>query len=197
MTWENRGCYVLIEDQMNIPKAVQHDPRSFSRGSYIVLDKSRDFKCVANFGRLAQNLGWSPDSRRIVFYDTVKDEYGDYAKYALSIVDIPSGRVKQLVVTRRKSDCVWFGNDAVAAVTYDKYHVPTLSLYGIDGKVTKLMTTVEYATVKPLSTPIVPGSVVYQGLKSVGDAEGELWSVKPGGKPVRIVQSGHTGGNTR
>lgn len=155
----------------------------------LILDPAGHFSTTTQIGPLIMSNDFSPDGGKIAYIERMKDEYGDLELYVLKVMDISRHKVRTIAQGRRDPEFVWQSDKSLAVTTYDRYAVPTLSLMTLDGYVTKLLTARQYSKITPVGTPKVAGSVVYQSFTARQEAdyrEGDLWSVRPGGKPVLI-----------
>ena len=139
-------------------------------------------------GKRVTGFTFSPDSARIAFSETVKDEFGDYSSTALRVLNIKTGRTNTLLTNRRKMLYVWAGNDSLLVSVKDKYAIPSLVLTAVSGTKTLLTTNPKAGFIQPFAYLPSTKRSVYKISKSIYEYEApeELWAVEPGCAPVRL-----------
>ena len=222
--WENIGYYIYSSKERKVRIAAENEPgelvthgryimipqihetlakemsliiRVSGKGRYLVVDQADDFDTVMTLGDFMHRLEWAPDFERLAFLDMEKDKYGYYGDFVLKVADLENRRVRKILINSRRPSFLWHDNQTLAVATQDKYSVPSLMRFDLSGKGTKLVTAPEYMLLEPLKKYKVPGSIVYQGLTCSCMQKGYLWSIKPGGKPVRFTDPKRKGSRSQ
>jgi hypothetical protein len=192
--WTVGRRYVLISLSNPLVTSVSKDLGVGGWGRVLVLDSMNRFSAAMKIGGLIGTMEFSPGGGKIAYMEIEKDEFGDLEKYSIKVTDISTRKTRTLASGRMKPEFIWNGENRLVVTTYDSHAVPTLSLIGLDGSKTKLVTAKGYYRLTPIDYPTAHGRIVYEsftyGQAYIGD--GDLWSVRPGEKPVRIY--GHVNG---
>lgn len=186
--WSGDGRYLAYISPTKETSKTSVDRALRDCGQLSILDSSNDFKRVARVGTMVSKAQSSQDGSRVAFIELLKDEYGDYATYAIKVLDIKPGRVGTLATSRREPKFIWAEDDSLAVATCDKYGVPSLSLLNVrDGVQTTLVTDRNYASIEPVGYALKQRTVVYTATTSrAGQTPSDFWSVSPGRLPVRL-----------
>jgi Tol biopolymer transport system component len=160
----------------------------WSRVGRIGVYEPKGFRRMMSVGALVLDASFSPDGSKIAFLEVEKDEYGDYELHTLKVADIRSQRVTVLAKNRRLISYLWAGSGRLAVAAQDKYSVSALSLVDVaTGNWTVLVKDRDVTNLRPLAWVASKGLVAY--CTSSGGATypvSEIWSVRPGIKPVRL-----------
>ena len=185
--WSSDGRYIACimtgsEKPESIPESVQ------SRVGYLRVYESSSLRQMLSPKKIALDAKFSPDGRYVAFIELVKDEYGEFANFALKVANIRSGGVVSIVVNRREPNYAWAGNGRLAVVTYDKFAVPSLGLVDLaTRKSTRLATSHGFASFEPLAYVSSENIVAYKAATSIsGEKPEELWAARPGSAPMRL-----------
>lgn len=193
--WSSDGRYLACIATGG--KKPEHISRFVANSTGIVrVYEFPSFKQVLSTGTLASEIKFSLDGSRIAFLERTKDEYGDYSNYDLRVAEVKARRVYSVLVNRREPKFVWAGNGSIAASSYDKYAVPSVSLIDIaTRKQTRLASDRGFALFEPLAYVPSRQLVAYKASYGVtGEKPEELWTVRLGGGPVRLFPK--TGGDS-
>lgn len=178
--WSPDGRYLACLRRGSAPPEASWRLRR-TRGSVLVLDARGEYRETLLADGLCRDLAFSPDSGKVAFIELREDEFGDLSTNVFRAADLSTGRVRELLSSRRRIEWIWAGSDALAVVTYDRLAVPTLSLHGLDGTSKTLTTAGDYHRLTPLEYEAPPGRVIYRATVGFsGDARTELWEVYPG-----------------
>ncbi|MBI3947364.1 MAG: hypothetical protein HY321_15680 [Armatimonadetes bacterium] len=183
--WSPDGRYLACVRKEDPPAKVPSRLR-WRHGPILALDARSDFRPAFTADGLCTDPCSSPDSARLAFERVRKDEFGDYGTRDLCVADLSSGRVRELLSSRRRIEWVWASGEALAATTCDRYGVPTLSLLHLDGTRAPLVTARDYDRLTPLEYEARAGRVIYRATTGASDWRGELWEARSGRPAARL-----------
>jgi hypothetical protein len=186
--WIVSRRYVLIKLRNDLVDNGVIAPGIEGWNKLLVLDPMRHFAEALKIGPLTAYERFSPGGGKIAYIARERDDRHGFEKYAVKVADISSGKERVLATGGRIPVFLWRGESHLAVTVYSPSMVSTLCLIGLNGNVTKLLTTNRYYDLTPVDSPRVPGSVVYK-TRTPEEAmfhKGDLWSVRPGCKPVLL-----------
>ena len=186
--WSADGRFLICLKTSTPASEKLRDAVRRNHGTIIVLHAHSGFKPVLTAGKLAGYPTPSPTGTKIAFMELLQDEYGDFDNHSLQVTDIATGRIQKLLTNRREPLYIWAGDNTVAATTYDKYAVPTLSLVSLpDGTERQLVTARDFAGLEPLAYLSEQTRIIYKAAERLSDIEAEeLWAVEAGRQPLRL-----------
>ncbi|MHB0999521.1 MAG: hypothetical protein ACYC27_09765 [Armatimonadota bacterium] len=158
----------------------------------ILLDPQKALESVFSTGTYCIDYRIYPYGSKILYLELSKDELGDDSNYSLKVTDISKKKTYNIATNRRKPKYMWCGNNAIAVSAYDKYKIPTLSLFSLDtGKLTRLSADRNASVIIPERYDSSNGEIIFKTYptNTQGYGSEEWWRVHPGKKASRLPKS--------
>lgn len=197
VTWSPDGRFIAGIRPMSPKNKKLFGYKSIARGSLIIFDAENSYKKIVSPAKSAGSLKFSESGSKLAYTELVKDEYGDYAKYSLVVLDIQSGKTQTILSNYREPNFIWSEDDALLVSACDKYAVPSISLVTIrDGKITPIASDCEAAILEPLAYLPKQKTAVYRTCENAsGDGTYDLRLVKQGGRLLKLIPGKAEGSN--